>query len=443
MTLDDLIRLAGLDGGTEAETAARGLLGQPTPSLGLGTDPLSGAPRDIGGSPMVPAVEPPLRLPGPGGGIDRPGDRGSLWERLGDAGGLPHIPFYGGERGSTRSHPLLALLALASGYANARSSLALKGRADRLSFASKEEQRVAQRQAERDKTFARARSLADETRKEKREVNRIRMEQMQAAIVRKEARIQALQSAALASPPGTDVSEHKRAAASEAQSLVTLRRDLAKLTGDAQLSDAGVELPPFPDTAPRVKESGGGGEGGFKTFQTPDGPKFMRESEGAAKGYVPTNIRETRVPNASEREQLAADVGLLNQVNRVRDAFKPEFVGLVAGRVGAVEQAIGTTQKGEAGFRGQVSAIRNQILKMRSGGAVTDGEAARLLEELPVVNDPPSTFRAKLDEFENTFRTLAVTRREIFTGTGVDVSKITALPSSKRARPSLDSLVRP
>ena len=170
-------------------------------------------------------------------------------------------------------------------------------------------------------------------------------------------------------------------------------------------------------------------QGPWVTVQTPAGPKLMRAAQAAARGFVPTSPRETRTPNASEREQLTADFGLLDQIGRVRQSFRPDFVGPLAGRQSGVKQRVGLPLRaGETGFRSALAAIRNQVLKLRSGGAVTDGEAARLLEELPTAENTPADFEAKINEFERTYRTIATARRENMSGTGLDLSRIPPLP---------------
>ena len=68
-----------------------------------------------------------------------------------------------------------------------------------------------------------------------------------------------------------------------------------------------------------------------------------------------------------------------------------------------------------------------------------------MLEELPTVNDESRVFESKMDTFENTFRTLAETRRFNLSGLGVGLDGITPLPPRyvKPERPDLDPLSIP
>lgn len=262
MTLDDLIRAAGLAGGTEADSAYREPTPAPRPSLGLGIDLFTGAPRAIGGQAMEAATEPPQRLPGPSGEYDSPGHAGSIWERIGALGDLPHVPFY--TEGRHRSNPLLALLALASGYANARGHLAQNDKLERLQFANKEEQAVASRKAERDQAFLRARETAGQLRREKQAITERRIEQMNSAIGDHETRLQAWKIHASSAQTQEELDTAKRQAAGEQAAIDRIRRDLSKLTGETALEQAGIaaptgEVPGLPSAPPRPPKAGTAG----------------------------------------------------------------------------------------------------------------------------------------------------------------------------------------
>jgi type II secretory pathway pseudopilin PulG len=167
------------------------------------------------------------------------------------------------------------------------------------------------------------------------------------------------------------------------------------------------------------------GPGGVPTFVT----------RATALGQSPPQPElKPKPPSAAERDQLVGDIGTLKQVNDIREAFKPKFAGPASGRIGAITQAAGVFKRpGESQLRSRLAGMRNQILKLRSGGAVSDGEAGRLLEELPTTLDPSDVFLTKLDQFESTYRTIANARRDVMSGTGVDVSRIPDLPAKQGA----------
>lgn len=433
MTLDELLELAGLAGGTAPDPQAFRPTSSPTPPLGAGMDVSTGYPRAIGGAPMAPAVEPGLRLPGPGGAPDRPGSS-SFLERLATVGGVPHIPYYGGENGSRKSPPIVALLALASGALNARAKLAGADKLERLTFADRQDRQVAERKKERDQAFLTARGHAETLRKEKGAIREQRISQMTTALRDRETRLQAwkLQANQATTPEQLDTA--KRQANSEQQAIDKINRDLSGLTGQSQLEQAGIEVPSevagLPTKVPKPPKESTGGEGSFATFQTPEGPKYMRQAEGARLGLIPTNTRESRVPSAAEKEQMTGDIGMLQQINYVREKFSPQFVGLGKKTIGKGQELIGAMGRGESDFRSSMQAIENNILKLRSGAAVTPQEAERLLKELPTFDLPPRAWKARMEAFERYYRTLSSTRRDMIGAFGVDLKGAPGLPDS-------------
>lgn len=251
----------------------------------------------------------------------------------------------------------------------------------------------------------------------------------------------ALQKAAEASTDASQLTQYKREAAALDAQQKGWERAKAKILGlDALDSTIDTTLPDSPPVKPKPEASPKEDLGSYVTVQTPQGKKLMRQAEAAAAGYVPTGVRDTRTASPSEREQLSADISLLAQIGRARESYKRGFVGPLKGRASGLQQKTIGIGRNEASFRSNLAAIRNQILKMRSGGAVTEGEAGRLLEELPTVNDTPNVFDSKMDSFEQTFRTLAETRRETMSGLGIDLENIPELPARYVApeRPSPD-----
>lgn len=178
--------------------------------------------------------------------------------------------------------------------------------------------------------------------------------------------------------------------------------------------------------------AGGSRDEPLIAIQTPNGPKLVRRADAVGKEPARTTDRPTlKPPSAGERDALIGDSSYLADIKAVRESFNPQFVGPVAGRAGGTRVAVGMSRKGETEFRSRVAGLRNQILKMRSGGAVTEGEAARLLEELPTENLPSAEFLSRLDTFERRFRVIAESRRDVLSSTGVDLSRLKPLPESE------------
>ena len=165
--------------------------------------------------------------------------------------------------------------------------------------------------------------------------------------------------------------------------------------------------------------------------------KSLAASEARTQKMVEarTTGRPPRRLNASENEALADYNVILSQINDVKEHFRPDLVGPVRGRLGGVGQAVGAKlAPGESKLRGTLAAIRNTILKLRSGAAITPQEATRLLQEIATVENAPQDFEDKLSQVERFIRIKAQTHRDNLEAGDADLSKYRALPSERDYR---------
>lgn len=99
---------------------------------------------------------------------------------------------------------------------------------------------------------------------------------------------------------------------------------------------------------------------------------------------------------AMRAQEIAGDVGLA-EMNELKTLFKPEYVGPGQGLFNTAMQMVPFTEGNPdfVEFSAKVGQIRNKILQLRSGAQITTGEAQRLLDEIPTVNDKPENWPAK------------------------------------------------
>ena len=105
-----------------------------------------------------------------------------------------------------------------------------------------------------------------------------------------------------------------------------------------------------------------------------------------------------------EREGLIGARQAVEKLNVVRDMFKPEFVGPLKGRVSNVKDMLGVLGPSEAVFRSQFQEFKNELIKARSGGAVTPQEADRLEKEISNFNVSPDVYLARLERAINSIK---------------------------------------
>lgn len=158
--------------------------------------------------------------------------------------------------------------------------------------------------------------------------------------------------------------------------------------------------------------------------------QFKATSGGQAKGGARPILKQ---PSPKERQDLTDDMSAIQQANRIKDLFKPNFVGPVNGAArGALANTIGIgLRPGEPEFRAAVAEYGNKIIHALSGAAVTPQEAKRIKGGIPSVNDPPGVFRAKLANTHQSMMRIARDRRAVISGTGIDLSGIPPIPGDE------------
>jgi len=137
-------------------------------------------------------------------------------------------------------------------------------------------------------------------------------------------------------------------------------------------------------------------------------------------------------------QQLGDFNTLSDQINTVKASYKPEFVGAVQSRTGALAQTFDIPQVGlaasplRADFLSNVNSIRNQLLYLRSGKQINEKEYERLLSELPDERRSDVDFEAKLANFERVFNEIKENRRNaLATGYNVPATNTNPAPAAK------------
>jgi len=189
----------------------------------------------------------------------------------------------------------------------------------------------------------------------------------------------------------------------------------AKATERENLQKGILTAPQLLSTAGKFKRGEPGAEGSIGTFQTPAGEKFslipdqkkesmstyQREMLGLARlkdvrAELKDEEQKTKTKNESVRKISDAvnKSGILEVTNALEKINKKigididsDIPGVGLTGVAASLPLVGgvfETMLSDEGkeVRQLVSSVRNAVLKARSGGAVSDGEAARLLEEI-------------------------------------------------------------
>ena len=95
---------------------------------------------------------------------------------------------------------------------------------------------------------------------------------------------------------------------------------------------------------------------------------------------------------------------MLIDLNNIYNSYDQKYVGPLRGRVGGAAEKLGWLKGDEKTFRSALAGFKNDLLKIRSGAAVTDNELKRISQELPDSVDSPKQFKAAFDRAVTQFR---------------------------------------
>jgi hypothetical protein len=156
----------------------------------------------------------------------------------------------------------------------------------------------------------------------------------------------------------------------------------------------------------------------------------QRELDRAAERARAVKRAELEVPerpSEKQRGELAGELSLIDQLNRLTFLYKPDFVGPARGRAGGIGERVGGISGEEAEFRAADQALRNKFVKEITGAQMSEPEARRIMAQLPSPDLPEATYEARLRLTKINAKIVAIRRRQVLEASGVDVSKVPAV----------------
>ncbi len=109
-------------------------------------------------------------------------------------------------------------------------------------------------------------------------------------------------------------------------------------------------------------------------------------------------------PGETAQKELANGQTIMWMMDQMTANMTPEKIGPVLGRFKTVEQAITGGDPAFAALSSQTAQLQNVVINLRTGAAMSEPEAARILAELPGVNLPPATFLARLQNAQSYYK---------------------------------------
>lgn len=168
---------------------------------------------------------------------------------------------------------------------------------------------------------------------------------------------------------------------------------------------------------------------------TAETPAKVAQAEALIKAETPlkaAQAKDTKTatesvperPSADERKVMGDQLASIDALNQVSTLYKPEYVGGVTGRVGAVRERIGAMNAREAQFRQSVNAANNAQARAFGGANLTPTEISRIESQQPTTELPANVFEARVEMSKINNKILAIRKRQVLEGSGIDVSRL-------------------
>lgn len=124
-------------------------------------------------------------------------------------------------------------------------------------------------------------------------------------------------------------------------------------------------------------------------------------------------------PPTNEMIQSTSQIATLKgSLDRVKELYKPEYVGAFAGRLGGLQEATTGLPPEQASFYADLADIQNTLIYLKSGKQINENEYQRLLKQLPDKNNPESVFNARMTEFERVLNQIISSKEANMQGYG-------------------------
>mgnify|MGYP001236356337 CR=1 FL=1 len=145
-------------------------------------------------------------------------------------------------------------------------------------------------------------------------------------------------------------------------------------------------------------------------------------AQGREAALTKLEIPEKASPE--ERKQLTQEKATWGALSRLQSLFDSSYTGILAGRAAGTLEALNISSDQQAKFRSALAFFNNKVISELSGAAVTPTEFERVRKQLPEEKNPPSVFKARLEQSMINIAEVHRLRRETLTSTGVDLSKL-------------------
>lgn len=163
---------------------------------------------------------------------------------------------------------------------------------------------------------------------------------------------------------------------------------------------------------------------GWKTIGLPSDLPKPGSNKTSTSGSIPSGgdisprVPPT-IPNEGADFFTRADT-LRETLDNVKKTFRPDYVGPIDGRVGAIEDKYisSMADPDRSLFRNRVAKAFNNLVYLRTGKQLNESESDRMAEEFIQKNNTPVAFQTALQSMGEEMNSLVANRRKAYASAG-------------------------
>lgn len=138
-------------------------------------------------------------------------------------------------------------------------------------------------------------------------------------------------------------------------------------------------------------------------------------------GVSPVQITIGKPAAASERTAIAETQASLDALDNLENLFNSAqtVTGPVAGRIAPAKGLLELTTDEQEAFMAATSAFKNSVIKDITGAQMSEPEAKRIMKQIPDITDPPTRWKAKLEQTRKNLKDIQKRRSQVLQKSGI------------------------
>jgi len=159
-----------------------------------------------------------------------------------------------------------------------------------------------------------------------------------------------------------------------------------------------------------------------KEGKNPDDYNIIPAVSPAGRMYP--DVKQKPVAGEASQKEIAGTVATDEALNNLETLFEENNVGPVKGRLSRVYDVFGKNSLQTSSFLSATTQLKNQVIREITGAQMSEAEAVRIMAQIPSENDPPTVWKAKVDETRKNLKRIRDSRDMVQSNLGMKSVKL-------------------